>query len=266
MPFPARDYNSLKLLQTRWNVAWDDVAHVIETGRLRACVHLPMRWMEYGHYEGGKFIVDKTVHCEGWVGVQAKDTHRIFSRGENAICTFASVQRESYLLKLAHEPQQKPLKFALEELVVLAKDCLAFEAEHQIEAASHNGHIRLLRANDIPEPPMSHSTFSHDYHLVRIDGQTYQLGGKQAMVVRTLHESMIAGRPWLLGKTLLKQAGSASNRLRDIFRTQPAWKLLIKSDGRGYYCLNLPADQLGNKPANVAPQREQDAQDMREAV
>lgn len=87
----------------------------------------------------------------------------------------------------------------------------------------------------------------------------------QATVVRSLHEAMIAGRPWLFGKTLLKQASSTSTRLRDIFRTQPAWKMLIKSDGRGYYCLNLPTDQLGNKPADVAPKSKQREDEICEA-
>lgn len=255
MAFPARDYYSLKLLQTRWNAPWEEITHAVETGHLRACVHLPVRWMEYGHYEEGRFIIDKTAICDGMAAIQPKDTRRIFARGENAVCVFQSIRRDAYLLRLAAEPPQKPLKFALEELVVLTKDCLAFEQEHQIEVCPHNGYIRLLRANDAPEPPSSHSAFSHDYHFVRIDGQSYQLGAMQATVVRSLHEAMVTGRPWLFGKTLLKQAGSTSHRLRDIFRTQPAWKMLIKSDGRGYYCLNLPAD--------VAPQHEHA---MREAV
>lgn len=264
MPFPARDYYSLKLLQKRWNAPWEEITHVVETGHLRACVHLPVRWMEYGHYEESKFIVDKTAICDGMVAIQAKDTRRIFARGENTVCVFQSIKRDAYLLRLAAEPPQKPLKFALEELVVLAKDCLAFEQEHKIEVC--DGHMRLLHADDAPEPPESNTAFSHDYHLVRIDGQNYHLGEKQAVVVRSLHEAMIAGRPWLFGKTLLKQAGSTSNRLRDIFRTQPAWKMLIKSDGRGYYCLNLPAEQLSDKPAHAAPQSEQNEQNIREAV
>ena len=82
-------------------------------------------------------------------------------------------------------------------------------------------------------------------------------------MVRSLHDAMLAGRPWLFGKTLLKQADSPCTRLRDIFRTQPAWKLLIKSDGRGYYCLNLSAKQLGN---DSAQQHKHDEEDMREAV
>lgn len=170
MPFPARDYYSLKLLQTRWNAPWEEITHAVETGHLRACVHLPVRWMEYGHHEEGKFIVDKTAICDGMVAIQPKDTRRIFARGENTVCVFQSIKRDAYLLRLAAEPSQKPLKFALEELVVLAKDCIAFEQDNKIEVCHNNGHIRLLRANDVPEPPSSYSAFSHDYHIVRIDG------------------------------------------------------------------------------------------------
>ncbi len=266
MPFPARDYYSLKLLQTRWNAPWEEITHVVETGHLRACVHLPTRWMEYGHYEEGKFIVDETAICDGMAAIQPKDTRRIFARGENTVCVFQSIKRDAYLLRLAAEPLQKPLKFALEELVVLAKDCIAFEQEHQIAVCTQNGQTPMTRATDANIPAANHHIFSNDYHNICIDGQRYQLGAKQAAVVRSLHDAMLAGRPWLFGKTLLKQAGSPCTRLRDIFRTQPAWKLLIKSDGRGYYCLNLSAEQLGNNPAHIAPQREHDKHDIREAV
>ncbi len=258
MPFPARDYYSLKLLQSRWNALWEDVTYAVEMGHLRACVHLPTRWMEYGHYEDEKFIVDKTAICDGMAAIQPKDTRRIFARGENTMCVFQSIRRDAYLLRLASEPTQKPLKFAVDELVVMANDCLVFEQKHQIEICHHNGQAGMLRAADAPAPQASSSAFSHDYHNVRIGDQQYQLGAMQAVVVRSLHDAMIAGRPWLFGKTLLKQAGSTSTRLRDIFRTQPAWKMLIKSDGRGYYCFNLPAD-------NVV-QREGHEQDIREAV
>lgn len=256
MPFPARDYYSLKLLQKRWNAPWEEITHVIETGYLRACVHLPVRWMEYGHYEEGKFIVDKTAICDGMAAIQPKDTRRIFARGENTVCVLQSIRREDYLLRLASEPPQKPLKFALEELVVMAKDCMAFEQAHEIEVCHNHHHIQVMRAKDASEPLRTHSIFSHDFQLVHLGGEYYQLGAKQSAVVRSLHDAMIAGRPWLHGKTLLKQAGSTGTRLRDIFRTQPAWKLLIKSDGRGYYCLNLSVEQLGKRVS----------EEMREAV
>ena len=107
MAFPARDYYSLKSLQKRWNAPWDDVTYAVEMGHLRACVHLPTRWMEYGHYEEGKFIVDKSTICDGMVAIQPKDTRRIFARGENTVCVFQSIRRSAYLLRLAAEPPQK---------------------------------------------------------------------------------------------------------------------------------------------------------------
>ena len=133
MPFPDREYFPLKMLQPRWQAEWDEITYVIENGILRACVYLPMRWMEYGHREDEKFIVDKTSHCEGWAGIKAKDMRRIFCRGECTVATFESIRRENYLLRLASEPHQSPLKIALEEVVVLAKDCVAFEEAQQIK-------------------------------------------------------------------------------------------------------------------------------------
>jgi len=258
MAFPARDYYSLKSLQKRWNAPWDDVTYAVEMGHLRACVHLPTRWMEYGHYEEGKFIVDKSTICDGMVAIQPKDTCRIFARGENTVCVFQSIRRSAYLLRLAAEPPQKPLTFSLEELVVQATDCEAFEREHQIAICHHTGQATMMSPSDASSPSKNNPIFSNDYHNVRIGGQNYQLGAKQATVIRSLHDAMLSGSPWLFGKTLLKQADSPCNRLRDIFRTQPAWKLLIKSDGRGYYCLNLSPDDFS--------QCEPHKQNLREAV
>ena len=245
MAFPERDYYPLKMLQLRWDVPWDDVTYVIEKGLLRACVHLPMRWMEYGHHEESKFIVDKSVHCEGWVALQAKDTRRIFARGENTICTFASLRRDAYLLRVATEPHQRPLKILLEELVVQSKDCLLFEETHHVEVQDHVGKVRLLRASASSPMALPASVFNNNYQNIQIGDQSYRLGGIQAKVIRKLHQAALAGEPWIHSKMLLSEAGSTCPRLRDIFRAQPIWKALIESDGRGYYRLNLPVGNEG---------------------
>jgi hypothetical protein len=241
MSFTAREYFPLKLLYARWDLAWEDVTYAIENGLLRACVYLPMRWMEYGHRENDKFIVDKTAHCEGLVAVQPKDTRRIFCRGENSLMIFESIHREHYLLRLASEPAQGPLTFSLEEIVVLTKDSIAFEEKHQIEMRQHNGKIRLLRSSGSTPTTRNDASFSNNYQNIQVGGQHFQLGMIQAQVVRRLHEALLAGSPWVHGKILLNDAGSTCTRLRDMFRAQPVWKALIESDGRGYYRLNLAA-------------------------
>jgi hypothetical protein len=43
-------------------------------------------------------------------------------------------------------------------------------------------------------------------------------------------------------KAILEQAGSASVRMADVFKSQPNWRKLIRSDRRGLYRLALPEE------------------------
>lgn len=54
-----------------------------------------------------------------------------------------------------------------------------------------------------------------------------------------LHEASETDKPWLNGKTILGRAGSACTRMRDLFKSQPGWRRLIDSNGRGMYRLNV---------------------------
>lgn len=245
MAFPDRNYYSLTMAQSRWNVQLEDVHYVIENGLLRSCVHLPMRWMEYGHFEGEKFIVDTTKHCHGLVALRAVDTHDIFIKGHNTVTIFESLYENSYLLRLAREPYQKPLKFTIDEVLVLKSDCENFERDHQIEVCHNHGKVKLLRAtNGSTNLTPSGWQVSNNYQNIIIEGADYQLGSIQAKVVEQLHSAMQSGKPWLYGKELLYAAGSTCPRMRDVFKSQPEWKQLIKSDGRGYYALNLVQEEI----------------------
>ncbi|MBN8995163.1 MAG: hypothetical protein J0H94_08045 [Rhizobiales bacterium] len=86
------------------------------------------------------------------------------------------------------------------------------------------------------------SGFSHDptYTHVKLAGRQFVLGTLQAHVVRVLHEAVEKGAPWVHGKVLLAQAGSTSSNIGTLFKSQPAWKELIDSDGKGTYRLRLP--------------------------
>ena len=52
-------------------------------------------------------------------------------------------------------------------------------------------------------------------------------------------EAAQAGAPWQNGKAILSRAGSKSLRMADVFKSQKAWRNLIRSDRRGGYRLNL---------------------------
>jgi hypothetical protein len=61
-----------------------------------------------------------------------------------------------------------------------------------------------------------------------------------ARVVKRLHDAAISAIPWCEGKLILGEAGSSSTRMADVFKSQPHWRRLIESDGRGRYRLRVP--------------------------
>jgi hypothetical protein len=78
---------------------------------------------------------------------------------------------------------------------------------------------------------------SPTYDVVRLQGVEFRLGPIRREVVRQLHEASKTDRPWVPGKLLLPDA---TKRMVDTFKSlKPSWRLLIESDERGNYRLNL---------------------------
>lgn len=97
-------------------------------------------------------------------------------------------------------------------------------------------------ANGQAAQPAGNGCFSHspDYSQVSLNGQIYLFTGEiQRSVIGILHAAAGVGRPWLIGKILLKDAGSndVSMRMANLFRRHPAWGPVIQSNGRGQYRL-----------------------------
>jgi hypothetical protein len=78
---------------------------------------------------------------------------------------------------------------------------------------------------------------SPTYDVVRLRGVEFRLGPIRSEVVRKLHEASKTDRPWVPGKRLLPDG---TKRMVHTFKSlKPSWRLLIESDGRGNYRLNL---------------------------
>jgi hypothetical protein len=72
---------------------------------------------------------------------------------------------------------------------------------------------------------------------VMLRGVEFRLGPIRREVVRKLHEASRTDQPWVSGKLLLPDPTS---RMVDTFKSlKPSWRLLIESDRRGNYRLNL---------------------------
>ena len=103
--------------------------------------------------------------------------------------------------------------------------------------------ISALRAKAGARMNLAHGRaagFVHgrDYRKVSLDGLEWSLGPMQARVVAILHRAIRERAPWRSGKRVLEEAGSSSACMSGLFKRQPRWRDLIKSDGRGFYRLN----------------------------
>ena len=78
---------------------------------------------------------------------------------------------------------------------------------------------------------------SPDYRFVRFGEAVMVLGVVQARIVRILHQAADSHLPWCAGKAVLLEAGAASRRMADVFKSQPLYRTFIESDARGNYRL-----------------------------
>lgn len=85
---------------------------------------------------------------------------------------------------------------------------------------------------------------SDDFTCLRWQGQEYKFGEIQAKIIKLLWQARESGKPWMYGKRILREIGSNSYRIKDIFNHNKYWRKLVKADRTGKYKLNLPPKQL----------------------
>jgi hypothetical protein len=81
--------------------------------------------------------------------------------------------------------------------------------------------------------------YYNDFTKISVSGKWYHLGFIQAKIIKQLYIASFTNSPWICGKTLLYNAGSESQRLRDLFKSQNYWQELIISDYKGNYRLRV---------------------------
>ena len=67
MVFHDKAYDRLHNLWKRWGISQEDAYYAIENGLLRACVWMPMRYVERGVIKDGKFIYEQHEYKEGFL-------------------------------------------------------------------------------------------------------------------------------------------------------------------------------------------------------
>ncbi|NDF11602.1 MAG: hypothetical protein EB060_02140 [Proteobacteria bacterium] len=234
MVFPAKKYDRLSSLGKRWTLSQEDIYYAVENGMLRVCVYMPLRFVERCAVREHKIVFESHEQKQGFIAVRPEDFFTLCSTGRAKLRIFNSITVEGHILRLALEPPQPDIVVRIHDLVVLREDREKFEAQYEIIPLSD---VDCDRGCDCPNADFS---YTGDYRHVTINGEEFQLGAVQAMIVQQLHDASASMNPWVYGKTLLFIANSRSMKLREVFKSKNEWSKLIVSDGRGQYRLNVP--------------------------
>ncbi len=208
-----------------------DFDYLIENGHLYLSVRLFGVFIEQGDYEqepetGWFMVPTDRRRRSGLFDLTERDIHTLMQTGETRVEYF-DVQEDHY--SRICEPSE-PLLVRPGDLLV--RNAERLRAEKWMQTATI-------------EKPLQEPQFlsqDNDYQHVSYNGFSYQFGPIQASIVSILHRATIEGVCWRTGKNVLEQAGSASPRMADVFKSQPHWRKLIRSDRRGRYRLAAPGE------------------------
>jgi hypothetical protein len=219
-------YFPLRQVAERWRVPMDDLVYAAETGELRTSIRVDRVCIEQGILEVDG---DQQFRCPydrswytGLLDLTARDAFLVFRDGYAEVRDFRTDVCNEYLCVI-HPSMTIPVTPA--HLVMRREERDRIEARH-----------REARGTVAKPACFQHS---QDYRNVCLGGVELVLGAVQANVIRILHQAALDGRPWCAGKAVLAAAGATSQRMTDVFKSQPHWRQLIRSDGRGRYMLRL---------------------------
>lgn len=244
MPLKKQKYFRLEVIEQGWDITHDEVMYAVENGMLPVCVWLPMCFVERGKHQGDEFYVLSHDHCEGLVRLRPKDCHMLFQRGTITLSHFLAVYEADYTdIRIAVEPPQPPLEVCERDLLVTNKHRYQFEEEHDVRCSdtlplfdAPKQAIQPTRSTNGRTRPERFQHSNQYRHVVCCEND-FHLGNIQAKVVERLHTATQDGEPWVYGKVILHDVGSQCQRMRDVFKSQPQWRNLIESDGKGHYRL-----------------------------
>ena len=228
MSLIEKEYFTLAEVIESLGMPWTDVIYLAENGHLRLSVLVFQLPVDCGFCEQisdddwDHFPYEDPSHLTGLVDLGDRDAHLILKNGSAAVADFKAKPKEYCNIADGARPQ-------------------TFKKDDLLLRRSERARLESLIKSKTAATRAEHFTHSHGYREVTINGHRISLGARQADVVRQLHEAALRGNPWRNGKELLRNAGSESNRMHDLFKSKRLeWPLLIESDRRGLYRLAIP--------------------------
>ncbi len=211
----------------------------IYSGQLRAHVWLPAMVVESmkRHTIAGQVFYDRTQKTyEGYIPLYPKDVRNIMRASEVPLRIFpGNSDGEEIILKNG----APDCWFRQDDIVILQESLSHLKLKEKVQDVRVTAIARLDEIwPQLKKKPAHKTTYDPLFQAITFNGIEYNLGQVQAQIVKQLYEAHQAGQSRVHFKTLIESAGAKSMAMRDIFRSQPRWKDLIHSNGRGYYWLN----------------------------
>jgi hypothetical protein len=206
----VRAYHDLAWLAQTWNVRLADIAYLGENDLLRLSIRVFDEELRDCPVEGATEAAPARLRrFSGLLGLRSQDAFAIFRDGDAIIDRLV-------------DPCGRHVRLLAPKFVLMG-DLVVDEAERQ----------RFEQMN----PSLARGRASICFKSFRWEGRTYGFTSLQARFLQRLHDAGIAGRPWLNGKSLLAEIGSALVKPGDLFRRNPQWRDIVDHDQRGNYRL-----------------------------
>lgn len=240
LPLPERQTYPLPDLAARWLVSLPDIHDWLTGGELIAAVWLPIMSVIEKRCPGVDHVGGSVLsHWEGYAGLTAAQSRRLLRNGRIALREFSSLDGKGVY----------QLPEAKDDIMVMVADVIVTEPERRRFEELYPG-LRDSEGRAVSSAPSGVFPADPTFRsIVGREGKEHRFGTLQARVLRLLADSAEKGDPWQSGKSLLREAGSQSYSLSNLFKRHPAWRELIESDRRGYYRLR-PTGQPGRPAAS----------------
>jgi hypothetical protein len=221
-----KSYFTLAEVMDRWGILKDDIIYLAENDRLVLSTRICGALIEFGDFDEGLdgdcFAVPSEIRpYRGILDLYAGDASDVFRLRKRSLTEFRAVGFG--YARVVDEPDAVLVRMC--DLLVRREERDRVEAECGFKASQS----------------LTTTGFSTaaEYQHVLFEGLTFRFGTVQAQVIAALHRAALDGRPWQNGKVILSEAGSRSMKMGDVFKSQPNWRRLVQSNGRGLYRLAI---------------------------
>lgn len=205
-----RKYHDLAWLTQSWGVSYSDLQYLAETAQLRVSIRVfdePLRPFDGGRLSASRRDIQAYT---GLLALRRGDVFAVLRDGDAMLDVFVGADGRDVRL-------EEPLCVLIGDLVVGCEERQRFEED--------SGYQARLR-----KEPMNFRAF-------RWEGQTFTFTIMQAKFLEYLHAAHCAGQPWVNGKKVLEEIGSALMKPGDLFKRRANWRDIVDHDQKGNYRL-----------------------------